>query len=54
MGYENAWFHVEQFNAGLNIERVLEDFKAIDRVTFNEQNKVFTYIVSSTPRGHTS
>jgi hypothetical protein len=47
MGYDMAWFHVEELNAGLNIEKVLEEFKAVDRVTFNEQNRVFTYVVSS-------
>jgi hypothetical protein len=49
MNYQLAWFHVEQFNPGLDIAQVLEDFKNVERVTYNEQNSVYTYLVSPSP-----
>lgn len=45
MPWQDAFFHVEDKNPGIDANDVLDRLKKQDRVKFNETNQVFTYEV---------
>lgn len=49
MGWQDAWFHVENEHPGHDVGQVLNILKRLEKIEFNEVNNVFSYIVSRFP-----
>lgn len=45
IGWEDAFFWIQDTSPGSDPTEALEIFKALERVEFNKINRVFTYIV---------
>lgn len=53
IGWEDAFFWIQDTSPGSDPTEALEIFKTLERVEFNKINRVFTYIVRIDPAlGH--
>lgn len=49
IGWEDAFFWIQDTSPGSDPTEALEIFKTLERVEFNKINRVFTYIVRVNP-----
>ncbi len=50
LNYQDAFYHVQEHNPGIDVGEVLDGLKKQDRVKFNDSNQVYTYEVSGRGR----